>query len=246
MNLTSQKLLRRSSLGGLKQVLGLVVLMALLFTVWQFLLQPQYQQFGEARAAKLEARNKLSNLDKEIGEIENLSKTLTALPADNLTKLEKALPFGQNLEELLANMHKLAQQSGLLITNMYVRPVDLAPTESGDLKKLQLTVSLRGKYLDLLNFLEILERHVRFIDVQSLSVNNIASSVSGANKVEVLQINLTALVYYLPEIPESPIFPYGRKLDLSLFDLEQFKSLQVLASSIPIDNTPEPNPFTPR
>ncbi len=242
-------LLKKLSIKGLevKKFLTILVLLAALVLVWKFLLSPQYKQFGQVRLSKVDTETQLQNLNKEIAEIESLAGGLAELPEADLVKINRALPFGQDLEEFLANMHKLAQQSGLLITNMYVRSIDLQTKDVSELRKLQLTISLRGKYQDFLDFMGILERHVRLVDVQSVTVGNIASFSSELlGKVEVLQINITGHVYYLDPVPEVPIFPYGREIDLSLLELDQFKDLQVLLTPLPTDTALEPNPFAPR
>lgn len=140
-------------------------------------------------------------------------------------------------------MHKLAQQSGLIIITMNVRPIDAIVGQESDVQKAQLTMSLKGSYSDFLDFIRSLERHTRIVNVDTLNIGRISSAQA---RNEVLTINLSASVYHLVAIPKVPLFPFGQTLDTSLFEQEQFRALQVLISNLPVNTPSEPNPFSPQ
>jgi Tfp pilus assembly protein PilO len=244
-----------------KEALTFLILLALLLGVWSWWVAPQYGNFKVSRTAATQAQSQLGNLDREISEIENLTSVLEGIsPADH-QKIQKLLPYGQNLEDLLASLHRLGQQSGMLITSMYVHRVEgseqfaepwLLGEETGldqnlatgdPVQKLQITMSARGGYPELMAFLELIERHVRLIDIETIGIS---SASSAAATSEILNISITAFTYYLDAIPEAPIFPFGRQLDLAIFDRQQFKLLQVLPVSLPVESIPITNPFAAR
>lgn len=235
----NKKLLKSSKPIGI--LVGLVVLLILLFTL---LLKPQYSEFGLIMAERERIEQELSNVDQQTKEVEALFERVNSVSEAQKARLSAAVPFTENTESFLANIDRLSQQSGLLILNMYVEPEN-NPLEESELKKLQINISLRGTYENLLTFLGLVERHIRIVDINNISILNISSSNLG-NTTELLQVQLNGFVYYLETLPDSPLFPYGRSLDLSLFDLDQFQTLQLLSTSLPVDITLQPNPFTPR
>src|SRR3989338_10325681 len=237
----------RLSPNVLKSILTIIVLITDLLFTWSLLLSPQYKQFKAAPERKRDTDKELKNISAEIEEIDKLAKVVSDLPSGDRAKLDKSLPDGNGLEEFLATMHKLANQSGLLITNMYVKPQEANVNKKNEVSTSQLNMSLRGKYADFLSFLKLLENHARLVDVKTISITNSASfSADLATKVEVLNVNVSAAVYNLDNAPETPLFPYGRSLDLSLFEKPQFKALQVTSSPLPINLPSESNPFAPR
>lgn len=228
-----------------RQVIAILVLIVVIFLVWDFFVGPQYDKFKNIQQTSAQVSNQLADVNKDLDEIEKLDAEIKESPLEAITKLNKALPFSENLEEFLANMHKLAQQSGLVITNMFVKPDDTQA--QSDLKKSQLNMSLRGSYVDVLYYIGLLERHARLIDIHNLSMRNVAAfSAQLASRTGLLQINLTADIYHLEDVPPTPLFPYGRAFDASIFALQQFRELQILSFSLPTDSQNEPDPFSPR
>lgn len=229
-----------ASLKNYKQVLQVAGLALLLFALWQLLLSPQYQAYSRAKLASKKIQDQLANINKDLDQISVLQKEIEAVEPSNLDKLNKTLPYGENLEEFLSNMHKLAQQSGLIIITMNVRPIDPIVGQESAVQVSQLTMSLKGTYPDFLDFMRSLERHTRLVDADTLSVARVSSNQTRA---EVLNINLSASVYHLQAIPSVPLFPFGQKLNTSVFETEQFRALQVLVPNLPVNSPSEPNPF---
>lgn len=237
----------QSLLGPLRSFRQVIIILALgliLFLVFNFLVGPQYDSFRGTRLAAKQVEDQLNNINKDLEQIEALEQAIEAADDSDLDKLNRTLPYGENLEELLSNMHKIAQQSGLLIITMYVKPIEALQASEGAVKVSQLNIALRGSYPDFLDFIRSVERHTRLTDVENISIRSITTG-SGLSRTETLAINLTASIYHLDSIPSVPLFPYGQNLNTTLFEREQFRALQVLTTILPINTPSQPNPFAP-
>ena len=235
------------NLAGLKPILRVVGVIIVLIFVFSLFISPQYREFSANYTSKKNIEQELTNISQDIGQIESLDKILEEVPALSISKLDKSLPRSEQLEEFLANMHKLAGQAGLIITSLYVSPQEInLGSDHPELARSQLSISLRGSYADLLNFLRFVEGHARLIDIDSVAISNTAAfSNELLSQVETLQIHLSGVVYYLGEMPDTPLFPYGPDLDLSLLSSESFKALQTLSSLPAVESIPKANPFAP-
>jgi Tfp pilus assembly protein PilO len=234
----------KSTFHHFRQAISIVVLTIVMYLAWGFFVSPQYANFQRLQTASADLTAQLADVNQDLEQIERLYSQISETPLEAMTKLEKALPFSESLEEFLANMHRLAQQSGLVITNMYVRPYDGPQAQVGDIKRSQLNMSIRGNYIDLMYFLRLLERHVRLVDVNSITLRNVSIFVPGQNaRSDVLQITITGDVYHLLEVPAAPLFPYGRTINSFLFDKQQFRELQILFFTLPSNPQSQPNPF---
>ena len=238
----------------------LTLLVALLY--W-FFVMPQYRALRQVLATRSGIEQQLNNVNKELEEIDNMAVKLQDISENEILKINKAMPYGESLEEFLANTDKLAQQSGMLITNMDVRPllaseqIDIytdstdpeASTQvSADVQTSQLNMALRGRYADFLDFINSLEQSARLVDVQDIAIRNTSASSEDLSLTnEILQISIAGYIYHLspPSAEGSGLFPYGANLDTSLLESPQYKSLQIIASPIPTGFDIQLNPFAP-
>src|SRR3989338_627882 len=113
------------NLAGLKPILRVVGVIIVLIFVFSLFISPQYREFSANYTSKKNIEQELTNISQDIGQIESLDKILEEVPALSISKLDKSLPRGEQLEEFLANMHKLAGQAGLIITSLYFSPQEI-------------------------------------------------------------------------------------------------------------------------
>ena len=221
------------------------VLLVLIVATWLALLIPQYRSFRDASLSKAAVQSELAEVSGQLSVIDQLAATLSSVSEADSKKIDSGLPFGESLPEFVTNMHRLAERSGLVLTSLYFRPLsnvspDGAPLETGGLRQSQGNIVVRGTYTSTFNFLSMLERHVRLIDVQSVGIASAANVSQGASSDPQLEMNIAATMYWLEPLPESPLFPAGSEVDAAFIESEQFKSLQILP---PSTEKVLPNPF---
>jgi len=233
---------------GLKKVLTVVILVILLFLSVLLFVLPQFNAFAQKLNDRKQIQTQLSDVDLQIKQVDELAKKIEQISAGNIEKLNRALPSKDDSEEFVVNINNLSQSANLVIVNLDLRPAE-AQTDTGvptDLNLYQMNIAVRGNYNNIMVFLDSLERYARLIDVNNLTISSTGGSNTAASASQVLQVDITASMYYLKPIPEVPAFPYGLAVDTTLFENKQFQSLQVLGISIPSINQILPNPFAPQ
>jgi Tfp pilus assembly protein PilO len=232
----------------IKEVFIPVLLAVLVIATLVGFVLPQYKKLHTVLAAKDDVQTRLTNTDVNLQQANDLFTSSEKITDADKQKLAQAMPYGENLEQFLVHMHRLAQQAGLVITNMDVRPLAARVDDhvtSSLYQRSQLNMSLRGDYNSTYAFLSMLERYVRLVDVSTMSITNTSSSVTPVpGATSTLQVSLAATIYYLPAVPAQPFFPYGTALDTTYLSAPQFKSLQLINAGSPVK--PGIDPFIPR
>ena len=114
-----------------------------------------------------------------------------------LAPVEESLPLSPDIPELLANLEFLGRQSGMVVENIQVAPLQdvLGPDgkvrESSDkLGMIRADMTVNGRYPQLLAFILNMETNLRLLDVQSINFG--AASSESQNQSYVLEM----ITYY--------------------------------------------------
>lgn len=102
-----------------------------------------------------EASNRISSLNREIES-----------RRQEIDKLDQLLPKDKKVPELLSNMESIVSASGMTLSEMNLSDV----AGAGNARKVNATLKLNGSFTSFINFLDLLERNLRLIDVSTLDV----------------------------------------------------------------------------
>jgi len=157
----------------------LIIFLLSLFLI-SFLIFPKYQKFNSLKKEILEKERELSSQGEYFETLQKTSEELKKYET-SLSKIGAALPKNLSLPELLNFMQKASSQSGLFLKE--ISPALTAPLEKsapegqaspntvgrGEIKETRINFLLVGSYPDLKNFLFILEKSSRLIDIENVS-----------------------------------------------------------------------------
>lgn len=133
--------------------------------IFFFLILPTFDQTRMLRDS-IEERDGILNEAQGISaRINDLNREIETRRQD-IEKLDRLLPGEKQVPELLSNMESIVSASGLILTEMNLSE---AAAQSG-IRKINATLKLSGGFTSFINFLDLLERNLRLIDVSTLDV----------------------------------------------------------------------------
>lgn len=122
------------------------------------------QKIIEERKAEIQGKEEyFLNLKQLLEELKNYQ--------NQLSKIDSALPEDPDLPLLFDFLQKSASQSGLILTSVKGSDLPTQPAlgdEKPDFQETKLTLTFSGSYPAFKNFLSILERSARLIEIESL------------------------------------------------------------------------------
>ena len=147
--------------------------------------------FGHTRMLNASIKEREGIL-KEAEEISNriieLNSEIEAKRSE-IDKLDRLLPKEKEVPELLSSLESIVSSSGLVLTEMNLSEV----SDQNDAKKINGTLKMTGSYGAFVNFLNLVEKNLRLIDVMALDVA--AQSIEGSRAVN---YDVRFEVNYLP------------------------------------------------
>jgi Tfp pilus assembly protein PilO len=131
------------------------------------LVHPEYQEL-QLMEEKIEARKiELQTKEAYLQELKEISQELKEYEAE-LSVIDSALPYDASLPSLLDFLQRISSENGLVLNSTKRTGISLFEEES-KIKENQLTLELTGDYPSLKNFLQVLEKSARLIEVESIS-----------------------------------------------------------------------------
>lgn len=149
-----------------------------------FLIFPNYQNLTFLKKEISQKEADLSAQEKYFQDIQNITEELKKYETA-ISKIDSALPAGLFLPELLNLIQVKASQSGLALKG--IGPAAIVPAGEKGLKEIKVDLILIGNYSDFKNFLSILEKSARLIEIENISFSSLAEGP--------LTFNLTIKVY---------------------------------------------------
>lgn len=168
LNLRTQKLIYIA-------VIVVLVLVAIFFGYDQY--QKAAVKWQTTQVAQLEVKS----LKQEVADLQKLSEELQRA-ATEVAAVEKALPPGVAMPELLTNLEAIAVKSEMTFNSVTVagsqrktaaatqNTTGQQAAQTSGLREISATVSVTGGYNNLKLYLDSLEHNLRLIDVQSIDM----------------------------------------------------------------------------
>ncbi len=150
--------------------------------------------YGDIKASLLLKKQNQDNLSDRKKLTENLGRLINQYNERNsdIASLNKAIPSGQNVPDLLVNLEAIASENGLIFKSVNFKPKDF---KAQGIKTLITEIKVEGSYTAFLNYLKALEKSLRIFDVTSVSFSGVSPGQIGA-KIDNLEFNLTVNTYF--------------------------------------------------
>ncbi|HLC63795.1 MAG TPA: hypothetical protein VJK25_00400 [Patescibacteria group bacterium] len=212
------KILKRQKKGSAKlnallnkryKLLSLLIFIIILVFGYFWLLSPRIKDLSEASNVQVpnqqEQLRVLEDYSKEMNKLQSLINSYQATHQTEISKLADVLPTKAMVPELIAQLDSLAQSSGFRLVDLGIVEEELepqevsrtrdqeAPSDTSDksLHSLSINLSLLGgNYFDFKALLANIEKHIRILDLVSISF---ASSAEAGGYTLVLR------TYYFDE-----------------------------------------------
>lgn len=144
------------------------------------LLLPKFQEF-QVENKELEGKNnKLAYQQEYFLKLQNVETEIKKYQPE-LAKIDVALPNDPSMPSLFDYFQKITSQSGLVVNSMGNFTVSNSSQYPG-LKEVGLSLDVSGPYESLKNFLTVLEKSSRLIDVERISFGSSAGGQGVKNQ----------------------------------------------------------------
>lgn len=144
----------------------IIPLVALSLLVIFLLLLPKYEDLKISKKEILNREFELKTQEEHFKDLQQLSAELKKYEI-SLAKIDSALPENPSLSGLFNFIQKIASQSGL--TLKAISPPSTSVIADSKIKETTITLTLVGEYPQLKNFLSVLEKSARFVEVENVS-----------------------------------------------------------------------------
>ncbi|MBC03730.1 MAG: hypothetical protein CMJ34_10585 [Phycisphaerae bacterium] len=178
---------------GIRDYAFLAVLTAVPLSAWFFVFQPRNEDIDHARREILSMDTTLARLDTltdQVGDVRNRIDEAEV----RLAEFGRIIPNAEEVEDLLAEMHRIADDRRLSIDSIRALKQN---TVQGYLE-IPHRVSLKGDFTAIYEFLSDLERLPRLVRIQSLEIErDLMSSNRGdeAFRFGMLDAEMVIVVY---------------------------------------------------
>jgi len=149
-----------------KYPIYIIVSLLLSFLLIFFFVWPKFQELSSLKEKISVKRSELQSQEKYFQELEKTSEELKKYET-SLSNIDSALPQNPLLPELLNFLQKASSQSGLSLKS--ISSPSTASGEAEKIKETRISLVLVGSYSDFKNFLSVLEKSARLIEVENLS-----------------------------------------------------------------------------
>jgi len=172
---------------GIRDILFMLVLLAVPLAAFKFVFMPRNQEIALAKQEINDKREKLDQLRDASGSIDNLGKAIDALQ-EAVTLIEAKLPPENKVDEVLRQAWEIAEDQNLV--NKGVEPDDAVPASR--YKELPIEVELEGGFDGFYSFLLALEQLPRLTRIKDLKIERLDTE-QGSMKAE-----FTLSIYFQP------------------------------------------------
>lgn len=152
-------------------IVGLLILLAIggYFFWW-----PKYQDFGDK---KLEVEGKETEIKQKEGYLSRLEVFSDKMSeySDELAKIDSALPADPSIAALYIFLKTASSENGLILKDTDLGALyssETLVTSEDRIQKMPFSISVSGSYLAFKNFLSVVYRNTRLIEVNSISFSS--------------------------------------------------------------------------
>ncbi|SFT29463.1 hypothetical protein [Paenibacillus sp. BC26] len=206
-------------------VLLVAVLFLALFAIYSYLLKPSADQITDQQAEIERLNSEYNLLSKKLAEKKEASNEFSK------ENVQQALPLWDNTEQLLLDLQQIESSTGGEALTATFTPdrvddqqnADTSASENTDsttdsstsfgpnVKQLKVSLVIKGKYADILRYIEELQKLPRLITVDSFDV---AKSSSLAGDAKPISANLAFTAYFDPSyksLAKEVLLPFEEK-----------------------------------
>jgi len=136
-----------------------------------FLWWPEYQEFGDKKLEVEREDAKIKQKEEYFSRLESFSDRLSGYN-DELAKIDFALPSEPSIAALFIFFQKTISENGLILKDTNLGELfssEIQGTLEERIQKMPFSVSVTGSYPALKNFLSVIYRNTRLIEVNSIS-----------------------------------------------------------------------------
>ena len=155
-----------------KIITTVVGLVAIVFCVNQFLLEPQSKKVRKLQAELEELNQQAMSIGPKLVELNSLNANLLN-KRRQVAKLERALSYKAEVAEIIHEVSRQAKTQGLQIENLRPEKDTALRTQGGkmgEFRQLVLNLGIRGHYKQLGEFISSLEKQPFYVKVTELRV----------------------------------------------------------------------------
>lgn len=146
-------------------ILAFSLSLLLIFT----LVLPKYRVLNSFKQEILEREAELRSQEEYFQQLQGISGEVESYK-DSFLKIKFALPKDYSTTELFNFFQKVASQTGLILGQM--SPSESVLTKEEKIRTNRISLSLIGSYFDFKNFLSIIEKSARLIEVDNISFSH--------------------------------------------------------------------------
>lgn len=184
MKETTQGMPKKFSLEKYINIFLIIILIILPIVYYLLFVQNNYSQIKAITRNISQCVNEINYLKQRLTLLESYHEKVSQISAQNLEKLNQALPNQPEVHNLFVNIEALAQLSGLELINVSAQPEDVvADSTKGTMKvngaqgeisefrlfKVSINTSFEGGgYSSLKKLIEAVENNLRFLRVKSI------------------------------------------------------------------------------
>ena len=165
-------------------VFGAVGVIVALVLLWWFLLwSPRNRSYNDANAAAQQAEAQLTQLQAQYNRLESIKQQIPQLQAQ-LAKMQVAVPDKPELDQIILNINDSAVRSGVQLLSVSPTPPAATgtPAAGGAASTappaIRVSLSLKGDYDQVLDFINRLDALPRLLVIDSLGLNSSATGPS--------------------------------------------------------------------
>lgn len=158
--------------GREKVIAAVVAVVAIVFLVNRFLLEPQVRKVRKLRAELTELTGQTGNIAPKLVEFNKLSSDLV-IKQRQLEKIEQVLSRKAEPAEIISSVSRQARSHGLQIEQLRPQRATVMRSRAGkssEYRQLNVDLGMSGRYEDLGDFLAALKQEPFYIRVAELRV----------------------------------------------------------------------------
>ena len=165
---------------GPREVVFLVILLAIPLSAWRFVFRPLNAQNAEMRREITAKQEKLKTLNRATGTIGNLQKEIAAL-GKAVAFFQAKLPSEKEIDKVLQEAWRLAEANKLITKSIRTldRKNSAFTTPTGLHREQPIAVQLEGEFMGLYAFLQALENQPRIMRIRQMKLSKLAKAPQG-------------------------------------------------------------------
>jgi len=174
--------------------IAIIICLFLILILGIGLVAPKYQDLNLLQLRVKEKEIKVQSEKEYFSELSSVSEKLKSCE-ESLSKIDSSLPADPQLPDLFNFLQKTTAQSGLVLKGMSPASTNSVKREGWDpeIQETGTNLIVAGSYTSFKNYLSILEKTARMIELESISF--LGPSESGATPGSLIDFNLRIKTY---------------------------------------------------